>query len=125
MRPPEAVSSLDLAAAGDIGQWLTRQAPPRGSAPVPRRSKGCRDDDRILEFLRNRHEDGPCLGLALDVVRDDMLLSPIGPRERRKRILMNRRPFASKSNPMVVETPPGSRHYRQIKCQPRLPDVHK
>src|SRR5208337_5683634 len=27
--------------------------------------------DRILEFLRNRHEDGPCLVLDLDVVRDN------------------------------------------------------
>jgi len=44
---------------------------PRGSAPVPRRSKECRDDDRSLEFLHNRREDGPCLVLALDVIRDD------------------------------------------------------
>ncbi len=27
--------------------------------------------DRILEFLRNRREDGPCLVLDLDVVRDN------------------------------------------------------
>jgi ornithine decarboxylase len=27
--------------------------------------------DRILEFLRNRHEEGPCLVLDLDVVRDN------------------------------------------------------
>ncbi|MGC2224059.1 MAG: hypothetical protein WA624_17790 [Methylocella sp.] len=33
--------------------------------------------DRILEFLRNRREDGPCLGHDLDVVRDDKLLLPI------------------------------------------------
>src|SRR5579863_10140754 len=29
--------------------------------------------DRILEFLRNRREDGPCLVLDLDVVRDNYL----------------------------------------------------
>ena len=33
--------------------------------------------DRILEFLRNRREDGPCLRHDLDVVRDDKLLLPI------------------------------------------------
>jgi ornithine decarboxylase len=27
--------------------------------------------DRILEFLRNRREDGPCLVLDLDAVRDN------------------------------------------------------
>jgi hypothetical protein len=27
--------------------------------------------DRILEFLRNRREEGPCLVLGLDVVRDN------------------------------------------------------
>ena len=25
--------------------------------------------DRILEFLRNRREDGPCLGLDIEAVR--------------------------------------------------------
>ncbi len=33
--------------------------------------------DHILEFIRNRHEEGPCLVLDLDGVRDDMLLLPI------------------------------------------------
>jgi ornithine decarboxylase len=27
--------------------------------------------DRILEFPRNRREDGPCLALGHDVVRDN------------------------------------------------------
>ena len=45
--------------------------------------------DRILEFLRNRHEEGPCLVLDLDGVRDDMRLLLIKPREHRKRILTN------------------------------------
>ena len=27
--------------------------------------------DRILEFLRNRHEEGPCVVLDLDAVRDN------------------------------------------------------
>jgi hypothetical protein len=26
--------------------------------------------DRVLGFLSNRHQEGPCLALALDVVRD-------------------------------------------------------
>ncbi|MGH6822131.1 MAG: hypothetical protein ACREC4_01355 [Methylocella sp.] len=30
-----------------------------------------------LEFLRTRHEEGPCLVLDLDIVPDDMLLLPI------------------------------------------------
>jgi hypothetical protein len=71
---------LDLAAAGDIGQYLAIQA----SSPAPYAGAGCRAvrrdaamTDRILEFLRNRREDGPCLGHDLDVVRDDMLLLPI------------------------------------------------
>jgi hypothetical protein len=34
--------------------------------------------DRFLEFLRNRHEEGPCVVFDLDVVRNDMGLSPIG-----------------------------------------------
>ena len=29
--------------------------------------------DRIREFLRSRREDGPCLVLDLDVVRDNYL----------------------------------------------------
>jgi hypothetical protein len=33
--------------------------------------------DRILEFLRNCHEGGPCLVPDLDGVRDDMRLLPI------------------------------------------------
>jgi hypothetical protein len=71
---------LDLAAAGDIGQYLAIQA----SSPAPYSGAGFRAvrrdaamTDRILEFLRNRREDGPCLGHDLDVVRDDMLLLPI------------------------------------------------
>jgi hypothetical protein len=33
---------------------------------------------RILQFLCNRREDGPCLGLDLDAVGDDMMMAPPG-----------------------------------------------
>jgi hypothetical protein len=33
--------------------------------------------DRILEFLRNRREDGPCLALGHDVVRDNYAATDI------------------------------------------------
>jgi hypothetical protein len=78
--------SLHLGPAGEIGQSLALSGFKPG--PVVRCGfHAVRRDaamtDRILEFLRNRHEEGPCLVLDLDVERDDMRLLPIKPREHR------------------------------------------
>lgn len=42
-------------------------------APVRALRRDAAMTDRILEFLRNRREDGPCLVLDLDVVRENYL----------------------------------------------------
>jgi ornithine decarboxylase len=48
--------------------------------------------DRILEFPRNRREEGPRLVLDLDAVRDNYAAFTNLSREHRKRILTNRHP---------------------------------
>ncbi len=57
------------------GSW--HRLSPRSLFVSARETRALRRDaamtDRILEFLRNRREDGPCLVLDLDVVRENYM----------------------------------------------------